>query len=275
MATTFGKNLQGMIGRYADQGFPGMIREAISTTSYIYPFNSGSQVVTVTIGAIVASTNYSVTVNNVTVSTNSAALTNVQTADALALALRRSSYVGGRYTVTSAAGVITMTHRQGGVNETVTVSGGASTVSAVAAIFANYLPLGLVLAQASGIVDNELPTLRLPNSAADVLVGIGGVYSHNDGWVRDSSGAVVRGVNPGGAVTVVRKGNIFVACEGSITAGASLFWRHTVNGALNQVGAIAGAAGTGLAALPSAVATANSFTIGNGQNVVAIDINLP
>jgi hypothetical protein len=275
MATTFGKNLQTTIGRNPDQGYAGQIREAITVASYIYPYASSAQVATVTIGAVVASTNYTVSVNNTAITVNSAALTNVLLADALALALRRNAIAGGRYVVTSAAGVITMAHRQSGVNEVVTVFGGAATATSVASVPATYLPLGLVCAQGLALVDNELPTLKLPTAATDIIAGIGGVFAHNDTWVRDASGAAVRGINPGSTASVVKKGNIFVFAESPIAAGSQLFFRHTINGALNQLGAVAGAAGTGLAPLLSAVASASSFVISNGTNVCAIDINQP
>jgi hypothetical protein len=131
------------------------------------------------------------------------------------------------------------------------------------------------VAQLDSIVDGQLPTLKLPTASGDIILGAGGVYSHNDAWVRDANSNLTRGIAPGSACSIVKRGNIFLACEGSIAAGSSLFFRHTANGALNALGSVAGASGTGLAALPSAVAAADSFSIASGETIVAVDLNLP
>ena len=50
-------------------------------------------------------------------------------------------------------------------------------------------------------------------------------------------------------VSVIRKGRIFVATEGSVDAGDDVYVRHTADGDLDELGGFAGASGTGLAEL--------------------------
>lgn len=275
MATTFGQSLQSGITRYPDQGFPGLISEAISVSSAIYKLAASTQSVVITIGVIAATTNYTVTIAGTAITVNSAALTATQLGDALVTAIRRSPFASGRFSVVAAAGVLTLTHRNAGANDTVAVAGGAATISNTPAATNINLPLGRIVAQLDSIVDGQLPTLKLPTASGDIILGAGGVYSHSGVWVRNANGDLVRGIAPGSACSIVRRGNIFLACEGAIAAGSSLFFRHTANGALTALGSVAGASGTGLAALPSAVASAASFSIASGETIVAVDINLP
>lgn len=275
MATTFGKTFQSTVTSYPEAGFPGLIVEALSVGAYIYPLSAAAQSVTVTIGTISASTNYTVTVNTTAVTVNSASLTNAQTASALADAIKANPYMYARYSVSVASDVITLTHRQPSANETVTATGGSVAFANTASTTKANLKLGRVLALDSAVLDGELPSAKLP-TGSDLLLGIGGIYGHSDGWARDSSGNVERAISPGAAINVVKKGLVYCYAEAAVTAGDSaLFYRDTANGSLNQLGAIAPASGTGLTALPAAKAAGNSFTISTGEIVVPVEINLP
>ena len=53
-------------------------------------------------------------------------------------------------------------------------------------------------------------------------------------------------------VSLIEEGDIFMYSEVAVNIGDDVFARHTANGGLNRIGALANAAGTGLVAIPGA-----------------------
>lgn len=87
-------------------------------------------------------------------------------------------------------------------------------------------------------------------SVADFKIGRGvALQSHARENLQD-------GLAPGYAetdtVSVMSKGGVYVEVEDDVTTASVVYVRHTVDAALDQLGIFAGAAGTGLEALPNA-----------------------
>jgi hypothetical protein len=227
---------------------PGVFIQNIYSGVYKYPAATGFQVATVTIGTIAASTNYTLTVNNFTETLNSAALTLANFTTAFVTALRNNSQINALYVVSSAAaGTITLTHRISGMNEVVSIAGGASTISTANSVANDPLPFGRVLVTVPGAVaTDDLMPVQLPSAANQNVVGIGGAFEIAEHRLIMPNGSQTYGVAPDNEITALGVGVGTIEAEVYIPAETVLFWRHTANGALDKRGAVAPAAGTGL-----------------------------
>lgn len=156
---------------------------------------------------------------------------------------------------------------------TATTGTPAATVAiSTAASAAVATPYGLVVARKSAhnYIDGVL-TVAVPSDAGDVLQGVV-IASHVPPTVGFDHTANSNPVNR--AFDVLKQGIIWAVTETAIAPeDTTLFYRHTANGALNRLGAIAPASGTGLAALTGAVSKGASQTLDNGTMITPIYVD--
>lgn len=273
----FGQGFQTRVNRYPDAGFPGLIREVRSSVNAIYPVSAGFQLAAVTLGTVVANTNYVFTVNGYSVTVNSGALNDAAFKTAVIAALQADSQINGLFVVTAGATtVVNLTHRVRGASEVVTVSGGAAAVAITEPTAQSILPLGrVVVIDSATDLDGELPSIKLPAGASPGPFGVCGLASHAYPRLTDSTGKLTPGFRPGEALSVARIASIWMPFEAAVGAGAAVYYRHTADGALDVLGGLAPASGTGLALLAGATTTGPSTLTSTGELIAPVDINLP
>lgn len=186
----------------------------------------------------------------------------------------------GRFDITANdTDEILFTDRQVNVTTPVTVftataGDPAATVTiSTAASAAVATPYGLVVARKTSYeyIDGNTLTVAVPSASGDVVQGVV-IASHAPPTKGFDNAATSDPINR--AFDVLKQGEIWVVSEAAISAGdAALFYRHTANGALTTLGAVAPATGTGLAALSGAVATGASQTLDDGTIITPVYIN--
>lgn len=107
---------------------------------------------------------------------------------------------------------------------------------------------------------------KLPAAAGDVTTTFLGVSQAVQGIEADSSG-VVKYLQKA-AMSVVKKGRVWVKVEDAVTAQGAVYVRHAAGGL--GVGSFAGAAGTGLALLPGA----KYITSASANGLAVVELNL-
>jgi hypothetical protein len=138
------------------------------------------------------------------------------------------------------------------------VSGGgagfAIAISTTAA-FAASLPYGRIAVTRTtyGLVPlngASIRTCSLPTAATGDTV-IGATIASHSIPQQSSNYIITNNFRPFDPMPILNQGTIVLEAEVAIGAYDTLFYRHTANGALNKIGAVAPAAGTGLLALPA------------------------
>ena len=151
----------------------------------------------------------------------------------------------------------------------VITSTGAGTLAL--STFASAFPFGVALAldvPRVDALDPQTVPVRLPSAAGDRLLGI---VRHTHAY--ESTNLLTAAAYPAGmAVNVAKKGQFWVTPEAAVVAGDPAFVRITVNGGLNQLGALRADDDSG-----NAIAmTGARFLSGRAAGVFAVlDINLP
>lgn len=274
----FGIGNQVSVPARAEIGYPGQAIYVIEATTFHNSAADTQQTVAIAVGTAATDTAYSFTVGSRTVTiTSAAAATQTTIRDQLVNAINGDAVLSGLYTVEATGpDAITLTHRLYGVNETVSVSGGGAGYAATptAAGLSSLIPFGLAIVRGTGSVDSR-PNGMLPNAAGQAVVG----FTYAAASIPrepDSTRLTTElpGYRRGDPMSVIKKGILYCRAEVAITAGAPLFKRHTADGAFTQLGAIAGAAGTGLDAIAGAVAEEDSVTLGDGTIIVAVSANI-
>jgi len=200
--------------------------------------------------------------------------------NALVVALKASYSWSSRYAIAaSSTDSITLTDRYPNVVTPVATFTGSGTTTGTSSVTtaaspAVATPYGLVVASPatpSAYVDG-IPVVAVPSASTDVPQGI----------VRASHTAPTIGFNETAnsnpiqrTFTILKQGIIWAVSEAVITAeDTTLFFRHTADGALTTLGAIAPATGTGLAAFTGATAKGDSVLLDDGTYVTPVYIDL-
>jgi hypothetical protein len=110
---------------------------------------------------------------------------------------------------------------------------------------------------------NDAEHCELPDSASEVTARQGGIA------LRDPSHPSGTGYAVGDPVPVLRKGRVWVAVEGAVTAGGSAFVRHTAGGGEQQGAFRVDADGTDASIAPTSV-----YYLG-GSTLAVVEINQP
>lgn len=170
--------------------------------------------------------------------------------------------------VTSGTDLVLMP-KPGVTAPSVVTSTGAGTLALAAA--SGTMPFGVAVAldvTRMDATDPQTLPVRLPNASTDKIMGI---VRHTQ--LFESTGlAVAPGYTAGLAINVAKKGQFWVTPEIAVTAGDPVFARVTVNGGLNQLGALRNDSDTANAiAMPGArflsTASAGGFAV--------LELNLP
>ena len=100
---------------------------------------------------------------------------------------------------------------------------------------------------------------------------LAGVTVQNNAQATTTVDSAVIGIQPNDFGDLMTHGDIWVECEvPTVRPGEPVFVRHTANGGLNKIGAVANAAGTGLDAVPQA-----RFASTASDGIAIINVNLP
>lgn len=98
-----------------------------------------------------------------------------------------------------------------------------------------------------------------------------GVTVQNDAAAQTYLDSTTKGIQVNDFGDVMTMGDIFTRCETPLARpGEPVYVRHTANGGLNVIGAVANAAGTGLDLVPQA-----RFVSTVSDGLVVIQVNLP
>jgi hypothetical protein len=165
--------------------------------------------------------------------------------------------VSQRVSAVAAGAVVTITGRFPGDDFSISYSGTGGTLvtngtgGSQLPSTSSLIEYGRVVGANSSdsFVDrNNLPC-RYPNSANTVIWGIAGGSA-----VLPYTGSDVPAFRRGDSVSVLRSGFVVAALESGAepVPGGAVYYRHTANGALNQLGKLAAGSGTGLTALTGA-----------------------
>lgn len=259
---------------------PGTILRRDYLVEFLFAGPAGTrQVVTAAVGTVVNNTNYSVTALGATVTVASASLANTAVRDALVLAMQQNPVFGSKFTIAAGSGnSFTLTNNEIGGVIGVTVAGGNLAISSnsLPTTPVPSLPLGRILVQ-SGIDTtlNNAVIGALPSATGQNVLGLGPVLEDNSEYLRDPYGDPISGLPILSFGTAVRRGEVVALSETAFTGNETrIFYRHTANGALGNLGAIAAATGTGLDELTTAKPVGPSQALGDGTFAVPIAINL-
>jgi hypothetical protein len=265
-------NLQAtQYAQYMPIGFPGTPTHIVTAAPYSNIGGLTAQVAQIDIGTIAQATLYTIVVDGVSVGVTTAASGETATTarDKLVTALRVNAQIYSNYLIAAVSTAsLSITSRLAGIASPITVSGGSTgyTVNsgaAVAAASALKIPFGVLVARKTG---DPFRTCRLPTAAGDIPLGFA-IANHSRG-IENGDGYI-----SGEAVGVLRDGNILALVEEPVTEDSTPFFRRAANGALTQLGALAGATGTGLTALPGVAFKGNSFSI-EGLLACEVSVNL-
>ncbi len=176
---------------------------------------------------------------------------------------------------------VTLTAVPYSVNKTVTVSGGGAgfaVTTNTAANSSSHIPFGVVVVDSGADDDGKLGAL--PSATGQRVLGVSrrgngrSRYSYEE---AQALGVSQDGVFPGTDGSAMKQGSIVARAEAAFAGTeATVYFRHTANGALTALGYVAPATGTGLDALSTAVAVDGpSVTLQDGSLVVPLTVNLP
>lgn len=284
---SFGLGNQTRIPRYADPGYPGLIKQLIKSDPYVNLAAGGNTSFLVAIGTTADSTNYSFTAYGRTVTVNSGtSSTAANTQTLLIAAIKADSILAGRFTVApTTTTTFTVTDRVYNNPSVASVSGGGTgyAITPTTVSGATQIPYGRMLITKAtypkgnmpftGLGVSEIPSVSLPTASSDIEAGIS-IASHALPRLGldpfSTSGARANDL-----IAALTQGSIWVQAESAIARGNTMYYRNAANGALTLLGAFAGASGTGLVA-PTKFAVIpddDSTTLYDGTIIVPVSIN--
>lgn len=88
------------------------------------------------------------------------------------------------------------------------------------------------------------------SSANDVVYGVSYLNTLNIATYNSTLGVFEFPV--GTNISIISEGDVWMYAEAAVTMGGKVYTRHTVDTGLTRIGALAGAAGTGLVEIPGA-----------------------
>lgn len=192
------------------------------------------------------------------------------TSDAVTAAAIASEILasGANVFVTVGAAVITLTGRYGGDNYYLEYSGTGGTLAVTqAATQSASIPYGRIVAYKTG---DPSESCRLPTATTDVILGLAG----SDVVLESNVSIDSPQFNRGELVAVLQQGLGWVEVESDVDRGDVPYFRYAANSTLNQLGIVAGAAGTGLSQLFGAFFQSASVTV-EGKKIALLAINRP
>lgn len=226
---------------------PGQVIQLIKARSYMNSAGEVRQVTIIDIGTIAAA-NYVVRTQDQTVTVPILVTdTQAQARDKIITALRANVQVYGAFIVEVNSGTslkLTAREAYAGVAIPVTVSGGGAGYSinnaSIAAAKSTPIPYGGVVAVRAGdpVSNNGVQYCRVPSLATDTPVGLNTLTHTSEFTWATPAGKEL------GALEV---GEEWARVEdpAGVAAGGNVFYRHTVDGALNVLSLCSGSAGTG------------------------------
>ena len=133
---------QGLIGEAADQG-------PKTDITYINDAPRAKQVSTITVDSAVDATEYTVTIDGIDITINSGTSSTTSTiATALGAAIQAEGLVNGRFEVSVASNVVTLTARVGGQGFTLSAGAGMTAATTTANALAASVPFGRAVMEA-------------------------------------------------------------------------------------------------------------------------------
>lgn len=266
-----------------EQALPGLATEEIRLQTYFNAAQGSGQIETLTVTA--AANGDTITVSklglpNVVVTLDATSGASVGAARNAVLAALQADYQWmTRYAIASSStAAITLTDRYPGVVTPVATVGVTGTTTATltittAATSPVATPYGLVVASKTSYTTIDgIPTCAVPSASGDIVQGVVRA-THKDATRNFDQTANSDPINR--AFTVLKQGVIWTVSEAAIAANdTQIYYRHTANGALTTLGAIAPASGTGLAELVGAVARGASELIEDGRYITPIYLNV-
>ena len=280
----YGRGWQTGYRTQMDVALPGLCKLVNQCNTYLNTGTIVAQVVAIDIGTVADGTQYDIGVDGQTVSfTSGVGATFTEVRDGLVAALEANTTIGANWFVVSGGadpGILITGRNPAGSAVMVTVAGGAAGYQVNAGASVNpslpgAIPFGRMLTQRTTYSSSQA---HLPDTAGELQVGVS-VRSHDVQPVYGSAG-LSSAYGSGEAMNVLSGGVIWVECESAIALGDTVYYRHTADGALEENGIFAGAAGTGLEQLVAArwegpsVAVQN-FSGGKSVLIAPLWINLP
>ncbi|NEZ62011.1 hypothetical protein D0962_04345 [Leptolyngbyaceae cyanobacterium CCMR0082] len=175
---------------------------------------------------------------------------------------------------------VTLTAVPYSVNKAVAVSGGGTGFAVntnTAANSSSHIPFGVVVVDSGSDADGKLGAL--PSATGQKVLGISrrGHGSARYSYAESQAlGLPQDGIFPGTDGTAMKQGSIAVRTEAAFTGTESaVFFRHTADGALTNLGYVAPATGTGLDALTAVSVDGPSVVLEDGSMVVPVTVNMP
>jgi len=172
-------------------------------------------------------------------------------AAALAAAINAEPLVNGSVIAEAATDTVTVTARVGGIGFQFADGTDTTATETQENAKAAAIPFGRAVQLVGESDDGSfLVKLLSENAPADVL-GISMYTATTEKGRATGVGETIAAEYPGGhELNVGREGRFYVEVEADVSVGDSVYVRHTADGALDKLGAFAGASGSGLVELP-------------------------
>ena len=277
MALNYGMGHQTVGAASAEDGYAGLVRDLRASDTYANAQTTTKQTYVIALGTAANSTEYTITAGGFTISyTSDGDATQAEIKAGLISAFNANADIGQYFSIAdTGAAALTLTHRDYGTNTTVSVAGGAAAGTNTAATTSTTLPYGRIVTVGSSATDTDgLGSVQLPSATGQIVAGVT-IATHSiprEGEPpTETSG--YRAQDP---VSVAKQADIWVSAEAAFAAAdAQVYFRHTADGALANLGVIAPASGTGLDELVGARVQRPSITLSDGTFLVPLTINIP
>jgi hypothetical protein len=164
--------------------------------------------------------------------------------------------------------VITITGRYGGDDYALSYSGTGGTLAVTQVATTSLdLPYGRIVAYKTG---DPSDACRLPTATTDLVLGLAG----SDVVIENDPTYNYPVFQRGNLVAVLQQGLGWVEVESDVTRADVPYYRYAADGSLDQLGIVAGAAGTGLTNLTGASFQTDSITV-EGKKIALLSVNRP
>ena len=260
----------------ADQAVAGLIIQNVKTDTFVNAATDAYQSVSIAIGTAATSTAYTITALGTTITYTSGG---TDTAALIAIGLYNAlsgSVIAGRFTVTYTATTVVLTNTIYGNDTVVTVAGGGTGYAATNTASVNTATIGhgLVIATKSPYpVIDGVPSAALPAASTDRVLGVSAA-SHAE-VLGGNIPTAASGTRSGDMINVLSIGAIYAVAEiACLATDATVYYRHTANGANTTIGVLSNASGTGLSSIAGIGFAGNSFVTRNGVILVPVNVNL-
>lgn len=246
-------------------GYPGQLAD-LTNHDIATAYNTSKQLEDVTITAADLAT--TLTINGVAFTVNSGAATKTKTElrDLLIAAIN-----AGSQPVTASikdADELYVTADASGTGFTIAGTTNCTVANVIPNSLLASIPFGILVS----LNDNQGEGLiHPPQAAGDVTTLLLGIALHTHAIENVLTGAET-GYTAGSAVSVLRKGRVYVSVENAVVQNGAVYARHTASGVNTQLGAFRSDADTANASLVPGARFVKAAAAGG---ITIVEINLP